>query len=127
MIISRSVPLRMKNISDANFRQKLEHTLCNNFPPRKSYRLWDNVEKCGAARESTDDYNKVHAVCMLDNQGYRHTFKIRNTCCFSTATMDERTLLNVTLYVHCLSCINVDTYTQVLLVSHEIYTNITAY
>ena len=33
---------------------------------RKSCRLWDNVKKCGGAREAADD-NKAHAFCMLDN------------------------------------------------------------
>ena len=37
-------------------------------------------------------------------QGYRHTLRICNTYCFATATMVTRTRLNVTLYVHCLSC-----------------------
>jgi hypothetical protein len=41
---------------------------------------------------------------MLDNWGYRHTLRICNTYCFSTATVDRRTRLSVTLYVHCLSC-----------------------
>ena len=32
-----------------------------------------------------------------------HTLRLRNTYCFSTATMVARTHLNVMLYVHCLS------------------------
>ena len=35
-------------------------------PPRKSCRLWDNVEIYGTARQATDD-NKSKAFCMLDN------------------------------------------------------------
>jgi hypothetical protein len=31
---------------------------------RKSYRLWDNVEKYSEAREAAD--NMAHARCMLD-------------------------------------------------------------
>ena len=27
----------------------------SNFSPRKSRRLWDNVEKCGGAREAADN------------------------------------------------------------------------
>jgi hypothetical protein len=37
---------------------------------RKSCRLWDNVEKYGTARQTTDDNIRVttaHALCMLDN------------------------------------------------------------
>jgi len=33
---------------------------------RKSYLLWDNVEKCCGAGQTTDD-NMAHAHCMLDN------------------------------------------------------------
>jgi len=32
------------------------------------------------------------------------TFKIRNICCFTTATVVKRKNLNVMLQVHCLSC-----------------------
>ena len=35
----------------------------------------------------------------------RHTLRICNTYCFSTATMVARRRLNVTLYVRCLSCV----------------------
>jgi len=35
----------------------------------------------------------------------RHTLRICNTYCFSTAIMVARTHLSVTLYVHCLSCV----------------------
>jgi len=43
----------------------------------------------------------AHAQCILDTYG-----RLGNIYCFSTATMDARTLLYVTLYVHCLSCHN---------------------
>jgi hypothetical protein len=49
-------------------------------------------------------YNTEHALCMLGNEGYRHTLRIWNNYCFTTATMVTRTRLNVTLHVHCLSC-----------------------
>ena len=61
---------------------------------RKSCRLRNNVQKCCTA----------HAHCMLDTQRYKRTLGICNTYCFSTATVVVRTRLNVTLYVHCLSC-----------------------
>ena len=37
---------------------------------------------------------------MLDTLGYRHTHRICKTYCFSTGTLR----LDITLYVHCLSC-----------------------
>jgi len=46
----------------------------------------------------------VHAHCMLDNKGYKHTLSMCNTFCFSTATMVELTPLNIMLYVLSLSC-----------------------
>jgi len=42
----------------------------------------------------------AHAHCVLRNKGYRHTQRIRNTYCLSTATM-------VKLYVHSPSCYHI--------------------
>ena len=61
------------------------------------------MEKYCRAGQATDD-NTVHTHCMLDTQGDKYTLTICNTCCFSTAPMVAQTDLNVTLYVHCLSC-----------------------
>ena len=63
------------------------------------------MEECCRAEEATDE-NMAHAHCALDTQGYKHTFVLCNTYCFSTATMAARTRLTVTLYVQCLSCYN---------------------
>jgi hypothetical protein len=41
-------------------------------------------------------YNMTHAYFIMDTQGYRHTLRICNTYCFSTATVLARTRLNVT-------------------------------
>jgi len=47
-ISSRSVLPRMGNVSGTPWRESQNtHFMCNNFFPRKSSRLWDNVEKCG--------------------------------------------------------------------------------
>ena len=45
----------------------------------------------------------AHALCMLDYQGYRHTLRICNIYCFSTAPIITQTHLIITLYVHCLN------------------------
>jgi hypothetical protein len=42
------------------------HILCSVSFPRKSCRLWDNVEKYGKAGQATDD-NMAKVHCMLDN------------------------------------------------------------
>jgi len=65
-IISRWIVPRMRNGSDKRCRENRNTFLCSvNFPPRKSCRLWDNMEKYCTARQDTDD-NVAHAQCMLD-------------------------------------------------------------
>ena len=54
-------------------------------------------------------YNMKHVHFMLDNWGYKHTFRIINTYCFSEATMVKRKRLNVT-FVHTLSVFSLFTY-----------------
>jgi hypothetical protein len=70
-IVSRSVLLRMKNISDKSCRenQNTHFILCNVF--RKSSHLWDRLEKYFRARRAINDYKKW---CM------------RFACCISKAT-----------------------------------------
>ena len=58
------------------------HILCSVTFFRKSYRLWDNVEKYCRAGQATVD-NMAHAHCMLDTLGYKHTLRICSTGCFS--------------------------------------------
>ena len=110
------------------------HILCSIiFPPLKSCRLRDNVEKCGWAREAADDNMATLVFCIskgtraraharalalttfppthrhkrthprAEARTHTHT-QIRNTYCFSTASIILRTPLSVRLYVHCLSC-----------------------
>ena len=55
--------------------------------------MWEKYCRTGQA---IDD-NMAHVLCMLDNQGYKHTIKIRNTHCLSTGTVFTRTHLYVTL------------------------------
>jgi len=67
-------------------------------------RLWDNAEKYCTAGHATDD-KMAHAVCLLGNSGYKHPLSLRNVYCFSSTTIVARTRLNITLYVHSLSCL----------------------
>jgi hypothetical protein len=65
--------LRMRNVAGNNFTENQNtHFIFNNIFYRKSFRLWDNVEKYGRAAQATDD-SMAHAHCVLDNQGYKHT------------------------------------------------------
>jgi len=85
---SRWIHLRKINVSGKSCREnQFTHFMFNNFfPPKKFCHLWDNVEKYCRAGQATDD-KIVHALCTLDNYGYRHTFRICNTYCFSSAMM----------------------------------------
>jgi len=67
-------------------------------------KLWFAVIHHGV-RQATDD-SMARAHCMLRNQGYRHALRICTSYCFSTSTVVTRTRLNITLYLHCLSCYN---------------------
>jgi len=62
--------------------------------------MWKKYCRAGRA---TDD-KMAHAHDMLDTKGYKYTLRLCNAYCLSTAAMVARTRLNVTLYVHCLSC-----------------------
>jgi hypothetical protein len=76
------------------------HSLCSlTFSPNRVHKL----EKCCKAGRATVD-TKIHRMpfWMLDNYGYKHTLRIYNTYCFSTATMITRARLNFTLYIYCL-------------------------
>ena len=48
-------------------------------------------------------YNRAHALCILDKKGYRYTLRICNNSCFSTAAMVTWSRLTVMFYVNCLS------------------------
>ena len=68
----------MENISDRVIEKNQNtHFMLNNFFPRKSYLLWDNMEKYFTAGQATDD-NMTHALCMLDTYVYKHTLRIYN-------------------------------------------------
>jgi hypothetical protein len=61
------------------------------------------VEKYCTPRQVTDN-NMAHALCMLDNLGYKHTLIMCNTHCFSTTIIVARKWLIFTSYVYCLYC-----------------------
>ena len=99
-ITSRSVLLRMINVSDKICRESQStHFVFSNFFS-KFVPLQNNVDKyCGAGQITHD--NMTHEHCMLDTKGYKHAHRICNTYCFSTVTLVARTPLYVMLYVHC--------------------------
>ena len=81
------------------------HVFCLVTFFRKSCYLWDNVGKYCRVRQATGDTIiwRMRVACWIIKATDTHT--ICNTYYFSTATMVARTRLNVTLHVHCLSCL----------------------
>ena len=66
LMTSRSILLRMRNVSDKRLLRKSEHRfMFTDCLFRKSCRLWNNVEKHCRSGLATED-NMVHAHCMLD-------------------------------------------------------------
>jgi len=48
----------------------------------------------------------MHIACWIRKATNTHTLRICNTYCFSTAIMIAQRRPNVTLYLHCLSCLS---------------------
>ena len=72
------------------------------FFPRKSFRLWDNVENIVKPGRPHMTIWRMRIACWVPK--VTDTLGIYNTYCFSTTTVVTRTCINVTLNVHCLSC-----------------------
>ena len=85
-IISRSVLLRMRNVSDKSRRENQTGILCSVTFFLVSCYLWVNAENFCRAGEVTND-NMADAHFTLGTTGCKHIFRICNTYCFSTATM----------------------------------------
>jgi hypothetical protein len=104
MVISRSVVIRMRNVSDKSCGENQNtHFVFNSFFfSRKSCRLWDNVENLVEPYMPQMTVWRMSIECWITKA--TNIIGICNTCCSSTATMVTRTPLNVTLYVRYLSC-----------------------
>ena len=99
MIISRWIILKMRNVSD-NVVDKLEtHILYSITFLRKSFRVWDDVEKYFSARR-TADVNITRRMCVRCwVTKAANAPRIGNNYCFSTSTMVAWRHFNFTLYV----------------------------
>jgi hypothetical protein len=83
VIISRSVLLRMRNISDKSCRENQStHFMFSNLFFRKSCRLWDNVGKRCRARQARDEnvIRRMRFACWITKS--TNTLRICNTYCF---------------------------------------------
>ena len=99
LITSRSVLLRIRNVSDKSCRENQNtHFEFNIFLPK----IVPFMKKCGKILQSRAGTIQ-HAHSMLDTQGYKHTLTICNTYYFSTGTVDARRCLDVSSYVFGLS------------------------
>jgi len=105
MIISHFILLRIRNVSDKLCGENQNtHFMFNNFCAKVMLLM----RQCGricTARQATGDSIIWHMLfdCWITKATDTH-FEYVNTYCFSTATRVARTHTNVTLYVHCLSC-----------------------
>ena len=70
---------------------------------RKSYRLRDNVEKYGQARQATDDH-MAYAHYMLVPKATNTHSEYVILVGLPLQKIVARTRLNVSFYVHCSSC-----------------------
>ena len=86
LIISRSVLLRMRNISDKTVEKIKTHMLFSNSPTPDIRAVYDIIWRNVLEPERLQTYAHI-------------------TYCFSTATVVTRTCLLLTLCVHCLSCL----------------------
>jgi len=80
------------------------NTLCSINFFRKSYRLWDNVEKHCTARQARGEIimRCIRVDCWITLA--TDTLSRCNTSYFLPVTMVTRTHISVTLYVHYLLC-----------------------
>jgi hypothetical protein len=103
MIISRWILLRMRNVPDKIVEKIKTHILCSKTFSRKSFHLWDNVEKYGRARQFTDDniIRRMRFACWITKATHTHSQYVillfHSNNCYATR-------LRVTLHVRCLFC-----------------------
>jgi hypothetical protein len=91
-----ALPLALGGSGWSKFVEKIiTHNLFSINFFRQSYRLWDNVKKCGTARQATD-YNIIRRVCTV--YWVTKAMETQNICnyCSSTAKMVTRTRTHVT-------------------------------
>jgi hypothetical protein len=81
------------------------HLMFNNCFFFENCAVYETMLKITVEPGRSQMINMAQTHCLLDTYIYKHTVTICSTYCFSTATVVAGTRLNVTLYVHCLSCL----------------------
>ena len=104
LIISSSVLLRIKNVSDKKCRENQNTYLSSVtfFFFRKSFRLRDNVEKYVVERDGPQMTIRRMRIARWIFKSADTQLQYSILIAFATTTMAARTRLNVTSYVHCL-------------------------
>jgi hypothetical protein len=105
MIISRWILLRLRNFSDRSCRENQNTLFCSVAFCRKSYRLWDNMEKYGRARQATDDnmIRRMSFACSIIKATDIHSEYVIFIPFPRQQWSRERASM-LRLYVNCLSC-----------------------
>jgi hypothetical protein len=101
MIISRSILLRITNISDKSVVKIRTHILYLIIFSRKSCRLWDNVEKYGRARQAIDDniIRDMRIACWTTKARYTHWEYVILIACPRQQWLDERASMLRYVYI----------------------------
>ena len=104
MILSCSFLLRMRNVSDKRFRDNRNtHFVFNNFFPRKSCRLWDNVEKyCRARHRPQMTIWRIHISCWIPKATDTHSEYVIPIAFPRQQWLHERALMLRYTFIACL-------------------------
>ena len=121
MTISRKILLKMWNIFDKICRENQNTLFCSITFLFENRTVYEVISKIWWSQSGYGwRHNMAQTNCMMDTQGYMHAparicprtrthasvrTQMCNTYCFCTAIMITETRLNVTLHVHCQSCI----------------------
>jgi len=102
MIITCSVLLNIRNVSDKSFGENKKNYDQFFFPWKPCHSLAD-VEKYCEARQGTVD-KLVHIHCMLHISSYKHTLRIRRPIliAFPLQKWSHKFTLMLHLHIHCL-------------------------
>jgi len=96
VVISLSLLLRIRNISDKSCRENQNtHFIFHIFS--ENCTVYEICEKKNVVERDRPQmaYNTANAFCMLDKYGCRRTLRICVTYCFTKETMDKRKRFSV--------------------------------
>jgi len=98
-----------REMFQTKFAQKFKtHILCSvNSPPRKSCRLWDNVERCGTAGQATDDntVRRMRFACWIPKATNTHSEYVILIAFPLQQWLRERALILRYMYIGCLASV----------------------